>query len=187
MSFNEYAPVAQWIEHRIPVPRVGGSSPFRRTILFCSREPDGSRFCYTPQRPALSAKLKIFSRERRSYEISPVFRAISSRNGSSLLKQPGRFHGNGQDPVKRTLLGICRSHGLRPGVVQAEIIKPNAYTVSYVSDNAYSDGMQYPDFEEAVRACCPCRCLRLRHIRDVDGHFVTREECRARVHQAKKR
>ena len=23
------APVAQWIEHRIPVPRVGGSSPFR--------------------------------------------------------------------------------------------------------------------------------------------------------------
>ena len=26
-----HAPVAQWIEHRIPVPRVGGSSPFRRT------------------------------------------------------------------------------------------------------------------------------------------------------------
>ena len=25
------APVAQWIEHRIPVPRVGGSSPFRCT------------------------------------------------------------------------------------------------------------------------------------------------------------
>ena len=34
------APVAQWIEHRIPVPRVGGSSPFRRTkkiIRTCSR------------------------------------------------------------------------------------------------------------------------------------------------------
>ncbi len=29
---NANAPVAQWIEHRIPVPRVGGSSPFRRTI-----------------------------------------------------------------------------------------------------------------------------------------------------------
>ena len=28
-----YAPVAQWIEHRIPVPRVGGSSPFWRTML----------------------------------------------------------------------------------------------------------------------------------------------------------
>ena len=26
-----HAPVAQWIEHRIPVPRVGGSSPFRCT------------------------------------------------------------------------------------------------------------------------------------------------------------
>ena len=27
------APVAQWIEHRIPVPRVGGSSPFRCTKI----------------------------------------------------------------------------------------------------------------------------------------------------------
>ncbi len=27
-----YAPVAQRIEHRIPVPRVGGSNPFWRTI-----------------------------------------------------------------------------------------------------------------------------------------------------------
>ncbi len=26
-----YAPVAQRIEHRIPVPRVGGSNPFWRT------------------------------------------------------------------------------------------------------------------------------------------------------------
>ena len=30
-AIKSYAPVAQWIEHRIPVPRVGGSSPFRRT------------------------------------------------------------------------------------------------------------------------------------------------------------
>ncbi len=31
MSWLTDAPVAQWIEHRIPVPRVGGSSPFRCT------------------------------------------------------------------------------------------------------------------------------------------------------------
>ena len=31
LAFKSYAPVAQWIEHRIPVPRVGGSSPFRCT------------------------------------------------------------------------------------------------------------------------------------------------------------
>ena len=30
-AVKKHAPVAQWIEHRIPVPRVGGSSPFRRT------------------------------------------------------------------------------------------------------------------------------------------------------------
>ena len=30
-KLSKHAPVAQWIEHRIPVPRVGGSSPFRCT------------------------------------------------------------------------------------------------------------------------------------------------------------
>ena len=30
-GLRKHAPVAQWIEHRIPVPRVGGSSPFRCT------------------------------------------------------------------------------------------------------------------------------------------------------------
>ena len=30
-KLSSNAPVAQWIEHRIPVPRVGGSSPFRCT------------------------------------------------------------------------------------------------------------------------------------------------------------
>ena len=38
-----YAPVAQWIEHRIPVPRVGGSSPFWRTISFCHNAVCASR------------------------------------------------------------------------------------------------------------------------------------------------
>ena len=48
------APVAQWIEHQIPVLRVGGSSPFRRTKqkrgypngypLFCSLR-GGTRRC----------------------------------------------------------------------------------------------------------------------------------------------
>ena len=31
----KYASVAQWIEHQIPVLRVGGSSPFRRAMEDC--------------------------------------------------------------------------------------------------------------------------------------------------------
>ena len=34
---RRHAPVAQWIEHRIPVPRVGGSSPFRCTTKVRNR------------------------------------------------------------------------------------------------------------------------------------------------------
>ena len=33
MNSNWYAPVAQWIEHQLPELGVGGSNPFRRTIL----------------------------------------------------------------------------------------------------------------------------------------------------------
>ena len=57
---------------------------------------------------------------------------------------------------------------------------PRAYTVFYVSDNPFADGDRFPSFLDALRETEPQSRFRLRHIRDVDGHFVTREEFRVR-------
>lgn len=61
-------------------------------------------------------------------------------------------------------------------VIRVETVKPNVFRIFYVSDRKYPDGLLYRDFYEAVQnQNPPCRVL-LRHIRDVDGHYVTREE-----------
>ena len=53
--------------------------------------------------------------------------------------------------------------------------------VFYVSDFAFADGIRFPEFLETVRFFIPFYRLNLRHIRDVDGHFVTIEEYRQRM------
>jgi hypothetical protein len=50
------------------------------------------------------------------------------------------------------------------------------YKIFYVSENRFADGNQFPHFLEAVRAQFPKYRVEFRHIRDVDGHFVTIDE-----------
>jgi hypothetical protein len=48
--FAEYAPVAQWIEHRPPEPGVGGSTPLRRASKFHGMKFAGMSGQYSVQR-----------------------------------------------------------------------------------------------------------------------------------------
>jgi len=57
---------------------------------------------------------------------------------------------------------------------------PSVYRIFYVSDNRFADGNRYPDFLASLRALHPSYRINLRHIRDVDGHFVTTDEYLAR-------
>lgn len=50
------------------------------------------------------------------------------------------------------------------------------YTVFYVSDNRFADGDRFPYFTGMLHTAYPDWRFRFRHIRDIDGHFVTREE-----------
>lgn len=68
-------------------------------------------------------------------------------------------------------------------IVRLELIKTNVYKVFYVSDNAFADGRLYPNFYAAVFGHYPHCRLVMRHIKDIDGHFVTREEYRQRMRQ----
>jgi len=66
-------------------------------------------------------------------------------------------------------------------IVRVDAEAKNRYRVFYVSENPFADGDCFPDFLDAVRSCFPEYRLRLRHIRDMDGHFVTIEEYQQRV------
>ena len=54
------------------------------------------------------------------------------------------------------------------------------YTVFYVSGNPFADGNRYPAFLQRVRETSPRISIRLRHIRAMDGSFVTTEQYHAR-------
>ena len=53
---------------------------------------------------------------------------------------------------------------------------PSVYRIFYVSDNRFADGNRYPAFLETLKFLHPHYRINLRHIRDVDGHFVTYDE-----------
>ena len=66
-------------------------------------------------------------------------------------------------------------------IVRVDTEQTNRYRVFYVSEYPFADGDRFPKFLETVRIFFPDYRLNLRHIRDVDGHFVTIEEYQQRV------
>ena len=65
-------------------------------------------------------------------------------------------------------------------IVRVAMDSPYAYRIFYVSDNAFADGNRYPEFLKELYTRYPHCRFNLRHIKDVDGHFVTRSEYRLR-------
>jgi hypothetical protein len=65
-------------------------------------------------------------------------------------------------------------------IVQLQKEGRNHYKVFYVSENRFADGNRFPDFLDAIYSSFPGCRIELRHIRDVDGHFVTIDEYWAR-------
>ena len=65
-------------------------------------------------------------------------------------------------------------------IVRVERYNNSTFTVFYVSDNRFADGNRFPTFLDTTRQHYPFWKLRLRHIKDIDGHFVTRQEFHAR-------
>ena len=66
-------------------------------------------------------------------------------------------------------------------IVRVDTERINRYRVFYVSEYPFADGNRFPKFLETAHFFFPDYRLNLRHIRDVDGHFVTIEEYQQRV------
>ena len=65
-------------------------------------------------------------------------------------------------------------------IIRIEKEPSKEYRIFYVSDNRFADGNLFPDFLKFLKAQNPRWKIVLRHIRDIDGHFVTRDEFFAR-------
>ena len=61
-------------------------------------------------------------------------------------------------------------------IVRLQKESKNHYKVFYVSENRFADGNRFPNFLDTIKHYFPKLRIELRHIRDVDGHFVTIDE-----------
>jgi len=77
------------------------------------------------------------------------------------------------DELKNLFQSYADDAGYIMHIVRLEKERPNRYKVFYVSENSFADGNRFPDFLSTVRFFFPGYSIQLRHIRDVDGHFVT--------------
>lgn len=82
--------------------------------------------------------------------------------------------------LRERFQAFAEAAGYSMTVIRVEKEGRNRYRVFYVSDYPFADGNRFPLFLEAVRSAYPACRLDLRHIRDVDGHFVTNGEYQRR-------
>lgn len=68
-------------------------------------------------------------------------------------------------------------------IVRLEKVAPKEYTLFYVSNNRFYDVNCFPEFTGMIKTLYPRVWVNLRHIRDLNGYFVTREEFAARRHK----
>jgi hypothetical protein len=61
-------------------------------------------------------------------------------------------------------------------IVRLQKESKHHYKIFYVSENSFADGNRFPNFVGTIKHYFPRCRVELRHIRDVDGHFVTVDE-----------
>lgn len=61
-------------------------------------------------------------------------------------------------------------------IIRVQKERATIYKIYYVSDNRYADGMEYPELFAALSVIYPRYYFLMRHIKDIDGHYVTRAE-----------
>lgn len=65
-------------------------------------------------------------------------------------------------------------------LVRIEKVSPREFTVFYVTDNRFANSNRVTEFFQMIKRTNPHFWINLRQIRDLDGHFVTRNEYASR-------
>lgn len=78
--------------------------------------------------------------------------------------------------IQREMQRVIDDFGCTMEIIRVERLGKMRYRVFYVSDNRFADGNRFPEFFKEMHRRYPSWRLDLWHIKDIDGHFVTREE-----------
>ena len=76
--------------------------------------------------------------------------------------------------IQREMQEIIDDLSCSMEIIRLEQVAAKRYKIFYVSDYPFADGNRFPDFLGAIYTAHPGWRIWLQHIKDMDGHFVTR-------------
>lgn len=128
------------------------------------------------QHDCLNKKCRHFEKyEYASYWLAQAEKAAAFRkaHGMKPLKKPSAVD---EAALLKRFQSYADTVGYPLKLVRVQQEKPNVFKIFYVSENAYRDGNDFPNFLSLIREKHPQYRILMRHIQDLDGHCVTIEE-----------
>ena len=140
--------------------------------------------CQMEQHNCLGRQCKFFERNAENqywtwYDRDQTRKARLEAKAREKIKKPKPTRVNSEED-RLLFQALADKNGDRLRIVRVEREGEYIYRVFYVSENTFPDGKCFPDFFNAVKSAKPRCSIYLRHIVDVDGHFVTIDEYEAR-------
>lgn len=114
------------------------------------------------------------------YEASSYWQAqaikAKARQDAKTQKQLKKAHETAVQSYRELFQSYADSIGYSLQIVRVQEEKANVFRVFYVSENNFRDGNLFPNLLSRIREEHPSYSILMRHIQDMDGHFVTMEE-----------
>ena len=146
----------------------------------CSLHPGAVDKCILEQHRCLKKECYHFQKN----EASTYWEALENEQRAKQKQKAAKERRSREAEALRITKDTWQSyiHELDSDMTTVRVAQPTPwmYTVFYVSDNPFADGNRYPAFLQRIKSGDPQVKICLRHIRAIDGSFVTTDQYRAR-------
>lgn len=150
----------------------------------CALHPGAINKCILNQHRCLNKECRHFEKNEASTYWEALENEQRAREKQKRKKQAAKAQRSRENEnlqiTKNTWQSYINDLDYDMTIVRVAQPAPWMYTIFYVSDNPFADGNRYPDFLQRVKDNDPRVRITLRHIRGLDGRFVTTEQYRAR-------
>lgn len=128
------------------------------------------------QHDCLGKQCRYFEKyEAASYWQAQAIKA-KARQSAKTQKQQKKAHKTAVQSYRELFQSYADAIGYPLQIIRVQEEKTNVFKLFYVSENSFRDGNLFPNLLSRIREERPSYSILMRHIQDVDGHFVTIEE-----------
>ena len=103
-------------------------------------------------------------------------RTPESESSETAQKQLKKAHETNGHSTLELFQTYADTVGYSLQIIRVQEERTNVFKIFYVSENSFRDGNCFPNFLSMIQEKHPRYRILMRHIQDLQGHFVTTEE-----------